>query len=208
MKRVAIIGGGVAGLSAAFYLQKKARAAGHPVAITLFEAAPRLGGKLLTRRPEGFVVEGGPDSFINQKPQGLQLCRDAGLGDELLPSNDATYKTRLLRNGRLLPFPEGFRLAVPTRIWPFVRSPLISPLGKLRMGLDLVIPRRRSTADESLADFITRRLGREALAPLPLLLERLVEIVRVLHAVDVAPRAGVSIPVPGTTDPGTGFENA
>lgn len=163
MKRVAIIGGGVAGLSAAFYLQKKARAAGHPVAITLFEAAPRLGGKLLTRRPEGFVVEGGPDSFINQKPQGLQLCRDAGLGDELLPSNDATYKTRLLRNGRLLPFPEGFRLAVPTRIWPFVRSPLISPLGKLRMGLDLVIPRRRSTADESLADFITRRLGREAL---------------------------------------------
>jgi oxygen-dependent protoporphyrinogen oxidase len=161
--RIAVIGGGIAGLAAAHLAGQRARKTGRPVQVTLFEREPRLGGKILTQRADGFIVEGGPDSFINQKPHGLQMCRDLGLGADLLPSNDATYKTRLLRRGRLLPYPDGFRLAVPTKIWPFVTSPLISPLGKLRMGLDLFLPPRKSVADESLADFITRRLGREAL---------------------------------------------
>ncbi|OQW97610.1 MAG: protoporphyrinogen oxidase [Verrucomicrobia bacterium A1] len=163
MTRIAVIGGGIAGLAAAYAAGRRAREAGRPVEIALFERDARLGGKILTQRAGGFIVEGGPDSFINQKPHGLQLFRELGLGGELMPSNDATYKTRLLRKGRLLAYPEGFRLAVPTKIWPFVTSPLISPLGKLRMGLDLFLPARTSTADESLADFITRRLGREAL---------------------------------------------
>ena len=163
VKRVTIIGGGIAGLAAAFYLQTKARERGQEVACTLVEASPRLGGKILTERWNDFVIDGGPDSFINQKPQGLQLCRDLGLESELLPSNDEVYKTRLVRNGRLIPFPDGFRLAVPTRLLPFLRSPLLSPFGKLRMGFDLVLPARRDTSDESLAQFITRRLGREAL---------------------------------------------
>lgn len=163
MRRVTIIGGGIAGLASAFYLQSKARERGLDVAYTLVESAPRLGGKIATERWNGFVIDGGPDSFINQKPQGLQLCRDLGLEPELLPSNDETYRTRLVRNGRLIPFPDGFRLAVPTRLLPFLKSPLLSPLGKLRMGLDLVLPARRDPSDESLAQFITRRLGREAL---------------------------------------------
>lgn len=163
MKHVAIVGGGIAGLTAAFYLQRLAREAGIPVRFTLLEQADRLGGKIVTERPDGFVVEGGPDSFINQKPHGLQLCRDLGLESELLPSNDSTYRTRLLSGGRMVPFPDGFRLAVPTKMWPFLKSPLLSWPGKIRMGLDFFIPRRRDPADESLAQFVTRRLGREAL---------------------------------------------
>lgn len=163
MKRVAIIGGGMAGLATAYYLRRRSCEAGRALEVTVLERDLRAGGKIVTDRSDGFVVEGGPDSFINQKPQGLQLCRDLGLGGDLLPSNDATYKTRLLTDGRLLPYPDGFRLAVPTKIWPFVTSPLISPLGKLRMGFDLFLPRRRDPSDESLSDFIGRRLGREAL---------------------------------------------
>ena len=163
MRYVTIIGGGIAGLATAYYLQRVSRERGVPLHVVLLERDGRLGGKILTERANGFVVEGGPDSFINQKPQGLQLCRELGLGGELISSNDATYKTRLLQRGRLLPYPEGFRLAVPTKIWPFVRSPLLSPLGKLRMGMDLLLPRRTDPSDESLTHFICRRLGREAL---------------------------------------------
>jgi len=159
MKHITIIGGGITGLAAAYYLQKAAAG----IRYTLLESEPHLGGKIATVRDAGFVVEGGPDSFISQKPHGFQICRDLGMEGELLPSNDATYKTRLLCDGRLVPYPEGFRLAVPTKIWPFVKSPLISPLGKLRMGMDLFIPARRDTSDESLAHFIRRRLGNEAL---------------------------------------------
>jgi len=163
MKEVIIVGGGIAGLAAAFYLQKKAREQGWPVSYRLLEQSDRLGGKISTRVGDGYIVEGGPDSFINQKPQGLQLCRDLGMAGELLPSNDERYHTRLIRNGRLIPFPKGFRLAVPTKLMPFALSPLISPWGKLRMGMDLLIPARKDRSDESLAQFITRRLGREAL---------------------------------------------
>jgi len=159
MKHVTIIGGGITGLAAVYYLQKS----GADIRYTLLERASRLGGKIATVKENGFVVEGGPDSFISQKPHGFQICRDLGLGEELLPSNDVTYKTKLVRDGRLVPYPEGFRLAVPTKLWPFVKSPLISPLGKLRMGVDLVLPARRDTSDESLAQFIRRRLGSEAL---------------------------------------------
>ncbi|HBA85306.1 MAG TPA: protoporphyrinogen oxidase [Verrucomicrobia bacterium] len=159
MKHVVIVGGGITGLAAAYYLQKAARG----LSYTLIESEPRLGGKIATIREDGFVVDGGPDSFISQKPQGFQVCRDVGLESDLLPSNDSTYKTRLLRDGRLIPYPDGFRLAVPTKLWPFVKSPLLSPLAKLRMGMDLFIPARRETSDESLAQFIRRRLGNEAL---------------------------------------------
>ncbi|MBP7274596.1 MAG: protoporphyrinogen oxidase [Kiritimatiellae bacterium] len=163
MKRVVIIGGGIAGLACAFRLKQRIEAARADTELLLLEADDRTGGKLVTVRADGFVVEGGPDSFIRQKPEGEQLCRDAGLGGQLQPSRDEQYRTRLLNRGRLTPFPDGFRLAVPTKLWPFVKSPLISPIGKLRMGLDLVLPRRREDGDESLSEFITRRLGREAL---------------------------------------------
>jgi oxygen-dependent protoporphyrinogen oxidase len=161
--RVAIIGGGIAGLATAYYLQEGARQAGTPLSYTLIERAPSFGGKIVTHEGDGFVIEGGPDSFITQKPAALRLCRELGLEDRLLGTNDAQRKVYVLDGGRLRPLPDGVMLVVPTRFAPFALSPLISVAGKLRMGMDLFIPPRREDGDESLADFIRRRLGQEAL---------------------------------------------
>jgi oxygen-dependent protoporphyrinogen oxidase len=161
--RVAIIGGGIAGLATAYYLQQKAHQAGLPLHYTLVESAPALGGKISTDLRDGFVIEGGPDSFITQKPAALQLCRELGLEDRLLGTNDARRKVYVLDGGRLRALPDGVMLVIPTRFTPFALSPLISIPGKLRMGMDLLIPARRESGDESLADFIRRRLGQEAL---------------------------------------------
>lgn len=163
MRHITIIGGGITGLAAAFYLQREIHARGLPARYTLVEAGPRWGGKIITDRADEFTIEGGPDSFIVEKPAALQLCHDVGLGGELIPSNEIEKRVYVLRRGRLTPFPTGFRLTIPTELWPFVRSPLISPLGKLRMAADLVIPRRRDTSDESLGAFIRRRFGQECL---------------------------------------------
>ncbi|MCS7220717.1 MAG: protoporphyrinogen oxidase [Anaerolineae bacterium] len=160
---VIIVGGGIAGLSTAYHLQKRAKAAGHPVSCTLIEQERRLGGKILTERIGGFVIEGGPDSFLTQKPWGVQLARELGLGDQIIGTNEGQRRVFVLHRGRLRPLPDGVMLIVPTKFMPFVLSPLISPLGKLRMGLDLFIPPRRDGQDETLADFIRRRLGEEAL---------------------------------------------
>jgi oxygen-dependent protoporphyrinogen oxidase len=163
MTHVAIIGGGIAGLATAFYLQKRSRDRGQPLDYTLIESDSRFGGKIVTTSVEGFVIEGGPDSFVTMKPHGLQLCHDLNLDEEIIPTNDHLRDIFVLKNGRLIGFPGGLRLTIPTEFVPFATSPLISPLGKIRMGLDLVIPPRRETGDESLASFIRRRLGHEAL---------------------------------------------
>lgn len=160
---VTIIGGGIAGLATAFYLQKKSHEIGAAINYTLIESDSRFGGKISTAVIDDFIIEGGPDSFITQKPGGMQLSRDLGLADRLIPTNDDRRNIYVLQNGKLVPFPGGYRLTVPTEFIPFAISPLISPLGKLRMGLDLVIPPRQEAGDESLADFIRRRLGSEAL---------------------------------------------
>ncbi len=160
---VVIIGGGITGLSAAFYLQRAARAAGLPVRYTLVDRGDRFGGKLVTETVDDFVVEGGPDSFITQKPWGLQLARELGLADQLIGTSEPRHKVYVLIKGRPRPMPDGLMLVVPTKIMPFALSSLISPLGKLRMGLDLFIPPRRDGADETMANFIRRRLGAEAL---------------------------------------------
>jgi len=161
--RIAIIGGGIAGLATAYYLQEGARRAGLPLTYTLIERTPTFGGKISTDVRHGFVIEGGPDSFITQKPAALRLCRELGLEDRLVGTNDHRRKTYVLDGGRLCPLPDGVMLVVPTRLAPFALSPLISLRGKVRMGLDLLIPPRRENGDESLADFIRRRLGQEAL---------------------------------------------
>jgi oxygen-dependent protoporphyrinogen oxidase len=164
---VVIVGGGISGLSAAFYLERAARAAGIPIRYTLVERDDRFGGKIQTdtfAQDDGaFIVEGGPDSFVAQKPWGIQLARDLGLEDQLMSPKPARHSTYVLRKGRPQPMPEGMMLVVPTRVLPFAFSPLLSLGGKLRMALDLVIPARRDGADETLADFIRRRLGAEAL---------------------------------------------
>ena len=153
---IAIIGGGITGLAAAFTLQKLG------IPYTLVEAGSFLGGVIRTEARDGFLLEGGPDSILAQKPEGLALCRELGLADRLVPTNPDDRSVYILRGGRLHPLPEGMMLAVPTRIRPFLRSRLFSWPGKLRMGLDLVIPRRNGHSDESIASFLRRRFGQEA----------------------------------------------
>jgi protoporphyrinogen/coproporphyrinogen III oxidase len=157
---IAIVGGGISGLSAAFTLQKL----GVPYA--LIEAERFLGGVIRTETRDGFLLEGGPDSMLAQKPEGLALARELGLGERLVPTNREHREVYILHGGRLHPLPEGMMLAVPTKVGPFLRSSLFSWPGKLRMGLDLVIPGRRDDADESIARFLRRRFGRQAVARL------------------------------------------
>ncbi len=157
MKRVVVIGGGITGLTAALALQEAG------VDYLLLEAEDRLGGKIRTDLVEGFTIEGGPDCFLAEKPWVFQLARHLGMEDRLLPTSEENKGTYVLSGGRLHKLPEGLMLMVPTRILPFALSGLISWPGKLRMAMDLVIPRRKGDADESLASFVTRRLGKEAL---------------------------------------------
>lgn len=161
--QVAIVGGGITGLATGYYLQKLARAAQLPLHYTLLEKNPQFGGKIVTNTTGGFLIEGGPDSFISQKPWAYRLCLELGLQDRLIGTNDDKRKIFIVQRGRLKPLPDGVMLIIPTRFLPFALSGLISPLGKLRMGMDLFLPAKKGDADESLADFIRRRLGREAL---------------------------------------------
>jgi oxygen-dependent protoporphyrinogen oxidase len=165
---VAIVGGGFSGLSVAWYLQQGAETRGLPVSYSVLESAGRWGGKVLTECVDGygdvpFILEGGPDSFFTQKPWAEQLAIELGLGDRLLGTNDQMRRIFVVNKGRSTPLPDGVLLIVPTRFKPFVLSPLISLPGKLRMGMDLFIPPKRDGLDETLADFVRRRLGSEAL---------------------------------------------
>lgn len=166
-RHVVIIGGGITGLSAAFYLERAAAAQGQHIHCTVIERDARFGGKILTDTiddPAGaFIVEGGPDSFVAQKPWGVQLARDLGLGGQLVGTKPVRISTYVLRKGKPVPMPEGMMLAFPTRFWPFAVSPLLSWPGKLRMACDLFLPAKRDDQDETLADFTRRRFGAEAL---------------------------------------------
>jgi oxygen-dependent protoporphyrinogen oxidase len=159
MTRIAIIGGGISGLAAAFALEEHRRA-GVEVNYTLYESAPRLGGVLRTEHIDGCLVEAGPDSFITEKPWAADLCRSLGLGDELIGSNDADRKTYILTRGRLVEMPDGLMFMVPTKIMSTVLSPLFSWKTKLRMAKELFLPRNHGP-DESVASFVERHYGRE-----------------------------------------------
>ena len=160
MTRVAIIGGGISGLSAAFDLEQRRRTAGD-VEYVLYESSPRLGGVLRTEYIQGCVVEAGPDSFVTEKPWAADLSREIGLGDQLLGSNDADRKTYILTRGRLVEMPDGLMFMVPTKILPTGLSPLFSWKTKLRMTQELFHPPRAVNHDESVADFVERHYGRE-----------------------------------------------
>jgi oxygen-dependent protoporphyrinogen oxidase len=163
MKKIIIVGGGISGLAAAYSIQENILAQGSPLTCTLIDDQKRFGGKILTERQNGFVIEAGPDSFITQKPWALELCQKLSLTHRLIPTHPEQKKIYVYSGGRLHPLPEGLVLMIPTRLIPFLTSSLISPLGKLRMAMDLFIPARKDTRDESLADFARRRLGEEAL---------------------------------------------
>jgi oxygen-dependent protoporphyrinogen oxidase len=160
VKRLAIIGGGVSGLSAAFALEKH-RLAGASLEYILFESSPRLGGVLVTERVDGCLVEAGPDSFLTEKPWASDLCREVGLGDQLIGSNDADRKTYILVKGRLALIPDGLMFMVPTKITPTVLSPLFSIRTKLRMAREWFQPPRKADADETVAAFVERHYGSE-----------------------------------------------
>ncbi|HEX8721919.1 MAG TPA: protoporphyrinogen oxidase [Pyrinomonadaceae bacterium] len=164
-RRVVVVGGGVSGLAAAHRLcELGGQEAG--VEVTLLEASGRLGGTVRTHRRDGFLVEGGPDSFISEKPEALALARRIGLEGRIIQTNERHRRSFVVRGGRLRPTPEGFQLLAPSRLLPFLATDIFTWRGKARMALDLVLPRRRGSNgrdDESLAAFVRRRFGREAL---------------------------------------------
>jgi oxygen-dependent protoporphyrinogen oxidase len=161
---VAVVGGGIAGLSAAFYLQRDAP----DLDVRVIEGNTLLGGKILTERYQGFVIEAGPDSFLSSKPGGLDLCSDLGIDQHLEGPNDARRRTFIMNGGRLHDLPEGLTGLVPSRLEPMLTSDLFTDAGKARLLSEPDIPPRAGGADESLASFIERRFGVEVY-------ERLVE---------------------------------
>jgi oxygen-dependent protoporphyrinogen oxidase len=160
--RIVVVGAGIAGLAAALRLVREERAAD----VAVYEAADRPGGVIATEHAAGaggaYLIEHGPDSFLTEKPEALRLCAELGLGDRLAGVQPVGARTYVVYRGRLVAVPEGFRLVAPTRLQPWLRSPLFSWPGKLRMAMDWVLPARRDGADESVAEFVIRRFGREA----------------------------------------------
>ncbi|MEK3714224.1 protoporphyrinogen oxidase [Paenibacillus sp. FSL R7-0333] len=162
-RKVVIIGGGLSGLSAAFYIRKFYREAAVQPEITLIEKDKVLGGKIETLHRDGFVIEKGPDSFLARKTAMVDLARELELDHELVSTNPNAKKTYILQRGKLHPMPAGLVLGIPTELKPFLKSGLVSFGGKMRAMMDFVLPPRRSAEDESLGDLIERRLGTEVL---------------------------------------------
>lgn len=162
--RVAIIGGGISGLAAAHHLRRL----NPEVDVLLLEAGSRLGGVIQTTSQDGFLVEDAADNFITTSPAAVGLCQELGLGGDLICTSGSNQRSMVVHHGRLEPIPAGFLVMAPSRIWPFVSTRILSPLGKLRACLELFTPRKNTDADESLKSFVTRRFGRQ-------LFERLVQ---------------------------------
>ena len=162
MNRIVVIGGGITGLAAANRVQE----INPSIKVTLLEASDRLGGTLQTEYRDGFLLERGPDSFISEKPEALALAKRLGLESQVITTNEAYRRSFIVRDGRLRAVPEGFQLLAPSRMWPFITSDIFTLAGKARMAADLFLPRKSTNGvnDESLASFVRRRLGEEALA--------------------------------------------
>ena len=163
-KRVAIIGGGISGLAAAYRLHELLPQA----ELALFESSNRLGGILDTVERDGFLIERSADNFLATPAAAVDLCRQLGMESELLPTNEARRRAFVVSGGRLQPIPEGFYLMSPRKLWPLLRSPVLSIRGKLRLLAEPLFPRGQSVSassetrsDESVAAFARRRLGRE-----------------------------------------------
>ncbi len=159
--RTAIIGGGIAGMAAAYEFEK-ARATDAMIEYTLYEAREQLGGSLASETVNGTVLERGPDSFLSEKPAAAELCRELGLGADLLPSNDAARKTYIVVKNRLVALPDGLMFLIPTKLIPTALTRLFSLPTKIRMGLELLHPPRPSAEDESVAALVERHFGSEA----------------------------------------------
>ena len=161
-KHAIVIGGGITGLAACYRLQREAAARDIPLDVTLLEAGGRVGGVIQTEHRDGFLIEHGPDAFISTKPAAKALCEEIGIADQFIGTNPKVRRSFVIRNGTLHPVPEGFYMMAPGAFKPFLKTPLFSWRGKLRMALDLFIPRRERDTDEAVAHFVRRRLGTEA----------------------------------------------
>ncbi|MDR1267984.1 MAG: protoporphyrinogen oxidase [Planctomycetaceae bacterium] len=172
---IAILGAGISGLSAAYRLAQLAP----DTTIRVFDRRNRYGGVLETLNRDGFQIEQSADNFITTIPWGVKLCKELGLGEELVQTNPSVRRTYVVRHGRLYLLPDGFLMMAPTKLLPMATTPILSPFGKLRAGLELFIPARKDDLDESMAHFVRRRLGREVF-------ERLVEpLVSGVYAADM-----------------------
>ena len=160
MKRVAIIGGGISGLSAAFVLEQQRRA-GALLEYVVFESSSRFGGVLFTEHVDGYLIEAGPDSFLTEKPGASELCHQLGLGDQLIGSNDSSRKTYILVKNRLVVLPNGLMFMLPTKILPALASPLFSASTKWKIAGEWFHPRFEAAADESVASFLERHYNPE-----------------------------------------------
>src|SRR5215218_6499976 len=168
-RRVCIVGGGVSGLAAAHRLVEL-QSEKNRIEVVMLEASGRLGGTVRTQRREGFLIEGGPDSFISEKPEALALAKRIGLAERVTGTSEQHRRSFVVRGGRLRPTPEGFQLLAPSRMLPFLTTDIFTWRGKARMALDLLLPRRKGANgrdDESLAAFVRRRFGQEALERMP-----------------------------------------
>ncbi|KXH87582.1 protoporphyrinogen oxidase [Sporosarcina sp. HYO08] len=163
MKRIVVIGGGITGLSAAYYAKKYFQDQNTPVELTLIEKSAALGGKIKTLHRDEFVIERGPEAFLARKMPIIELSRELGILDELVGTNPAARTNYIYHKNKLHPMPPGLILGIPTKITPFMKTGLISPMGKMRAAMDLVLPKKSEKEDESLGHFIERRLGREVL---------------------------------------------
>jgi len=161
--RMAVIGGGITGLAAAHRTIELCQDQQRPLTLTLFEGQSRLGGIFGSEWKGDYLIERGADSFITNKPSGINLCRRLGLEDEFITTNPHFRRSLILSRGRLIPTPDGFNLIAPARIWPMLTTPLLSWSGKFRLLKERFIPRKRGLGDESLAAFVRRRLGNEML---------------------------------------------
>jgi oxygen-dependent protoporphyrinogen oxidase len=157
LSQILVVGGGIAGLTVAYDLGRRG------LDVLVLEEQERLGGLISTFARDGFLMDGGPDAFLRAKPHARALCEELGLGAELIPTNPERRRVYVLHRGRLHALPEGFRLTVPTRLRPFLSTSLFSWRGKLRIVLERWIPPRRNGTEESVASFVTRRFGKEAL---------------------------------------------
>ncbi len=162
-KKVLILGGGISGLATAYRLSELARQGSFSIEITLLEAKPRLGGVIETSSREGFLLEGGPDSFISEKPAALELSRCLGIAQEVIGTNEKFRRSFIYKNGKLVRVPEGFYLIAPSQAGAFLQTPLLSWATKLRMGCEFFIPKRPGGGDESVGSFVRRRFGETTL---------------------------------------------
>jgi protoporphyrinogen/coproporphyrinogen III oxidase len=158
-KKVVVIGGGITGMTAAYFLQKEIKEKSLPLEVKLIESSNRLGGVIQTIRKDGFIIEKGPDSIVVTKKSGLKLIEEIGLKEQVI--YNIAGKSYIYARGKLHTMPEGSYIGIPTKVTPFAVSSLFSPLGKMRAAGDFILPKGKPQIDQSLGLFFRRRLGDE-----------------------------------------------